>query len=110
MTITPSGSPTAGGTYTLECSVSGTSDPAMNFQWSLGPAGNRTLLTSGTSITINSNSSISQLQFTSLQASHGRHYTCQATVGCVAVEGTTSVEVDRKLVCVISLVHCAKCH
>ena len=101
MIITSSGSPTAGGMYTLECSVSGTNDSAMSFQWFLGPADNRTQLTSDDSFTINSNSSISQLQFTSLRASHGGHYTCQATVGGVAVEGNTTVEVDRKLVCTL---------
>ena len=107
MTITPFGSPTAGGTYTLECSVSGTSDPAMNFQWFLGPANNRTQFTGDNSRTISSNS---QLQFTSLQTSHGGLYTCQATVGGVAVEGTTTVEVDRKC-CVISpLLYTARCY
>ena len=47
--------------------------------------------------TVNSNSSLSQFHFSPLRASHGGLYICQATVGGVVAEGTTSVEVNRKL-------------
>ena len=95
MAITPSGSPTAGESYSLECSVSGTSDSA-TFQWLEGPTDNRTQLTSDGSRTVNSTSSVSQLQFSPLRASHGGPYTCQATVVGVVVEGTATVVVNGK--------------
>ena len=93
--ITSSGPPTAGESYTMECSVSGTSDP-VTFQWLEGPPDSRTPLISDGSRTINSDSSLSQLQFSTLRASHGGIYTCQATVRGVVVEGNTIVEVIRK--------------
>ena len=95
ITITHSGSPTAGESYSLECSVRGTSDP-VTFQWLEGPPDSRTPLISDGSRTINSDSSLSQLQFSTLRASHGGIYTCQATVRGVVVEGNTIVEVIRK--------------
>ena len=98
ISFSTSGFPTTGEIYTLECSVSGTSDLVMNFQWFLESADNETELTGDDSITINSNSSISQLQFSPLRTSHGGLYTCQARVGDVVVEGTTIVEVNRKLI------------
>ena len=96
ISFSTSGFPTTGEIYTLECSVSGTSDPAMNFQWFLVSADNETELISDDSITINSNSSISQLQFSPLRTSHGGLYTCQVRVGDEVVEGTTTVEINRK--------------
>ena len=93
--ITTSGSPSAGETFSLECSISGTSDDA-TFQWLRGSPDNRTQLTSGGSRTINSTSSVSQLQFSPLRASHGGLYTCQVMVGNAAVEETTTVEVNRE--------------
>ena len=97
MIITTSGSPIAGEIYTLECSVSGTSDPA-TFQWLEGPPDNRTQLTGDA---INSNSSVSQLRFSTLMASHGGLYTCKATVGSVVVERTVTLEVSRKYMYVL---------
>ena len=98
--ITPSGSPTAGQSYSLECSISGTSDSA-TFQWLDGPTDNRTQLTSDGSRTVDSTSSVSQLQFSPLRASHGGQYTCQATVVGVTVEGTATVEINRKSMAVV---------
>ena len=84
--ITPSAvdTPTAGETYSLDCSVSGTTDP-VTYQWFEGPA------SSGTQL-----SSVSQLEFSPLRASDAGLYTCQATVGGVMVEGTTTVTISRK--------------
>ena len=93
--ITPSGSPSFGQSYTLECSVNGTSDPA-TFQWLEGPSDSRTQITSDGSRTVVSTSSLSQLQFPSLMASHGGLYTCQAMVRGVVAEETTTVDVNRK--------------
>ena len=100
MRITSSGSPTSGETFSLECSLmhmtNGTSDNA-TFQWMKGPPDNRTQLTSDGSMTINSTSSVSELLFTPLRASHGGLYTCQVTVVDVAsVEKNTTVQVIRK--------------
>ena len=93
---TSSGSPTAGEHFSLECSLSGTSDSA-TFQWLKGPADNTTQLTSDGSTAINSTSSVSQLLFSPLRASHGGLYTCQASVvGVATLEGSTNVQVNRK--------------
>ena len=96
MLATSSGSPMAGEPFSLECSLSGTSD-STTFQWLKGPADNMTQLTSDGSTTINSTSSVSQLLFSPLRASHGGIYTCQANVvGGDTFEGTASVEVNCK--------------
>ena len=82
--ITPTGTSTAGETFSLNCSVNGTTDPT-TYQWFEGTANSGTQL-------IN----VSQLEFSPLRASHTGLYTCQATVGGVMVEGTTTVEVNRE--------------
>ena len=76
------GIPTAGETYSLDCSVSGTFDPSTIYQWF---DGNGTQLANG-----------SQLQFSPLRASDAGTYTCQATLEGVEVEGNTTVNVSRK--------------
>ena len=96
ITTSTVGLPTAGQTYSLNCSVSGTSDPA-TYQWFKGPADNRTTVTSDASRTISSTSSGSQLQFSVVLASHTGTYTCQAVIGNVVVEGTQTVQVNCKL-------------
>ena len=96
VTITPSGSPTAGETYSLQCSatVSGTSDtPVLSYQWLVGPSDNRQPLNNDSSITVNSNS----VQFSSLRTSHGGMYTCRVTVGGLVMEGSSMVVIRRKL-------------
>ena len=95
--ITSSGPSAAGATITLECSFSGTNDnDSTNFQWFKGPSNNRSQLTSDDLLTIHSNSSISQLNISSLRASHAGIYTCQATVGSVVDEGAEIVNINRK--------------
>ena len=96
MLATSSSSPSAGEPFSLECSLSGTSDSA-TFQWLKGPADNMTHLTIDGSTTINSTSSVSQLLFSPLRASHGGLYTCQATIVGGATEGSTTVQVSCKL-------------
>ena len=97
MLATSPGSPLAGESFSLECSLSGTSD-STTFQWLKGPADNMTQLTSDGSTTINSASTVSQLLFSPLRASHGGLYTCQATVvGGAIFERSTTVEVNCKL-------------
>ena len=76
--------PTTGETYTLECSVNGTTDSVI-FQWF---DGNEILL-----------SNVSQLQFSSLLASHAGTYTCQATVESVVVEKRFIVTIKCKHSC-----------
>ena len=78
------GTLTAGETFSLNCSVSGTTDPA-TYQWFEGPASNGTQLTN-----------VSQLEFSPLRASDAGLYTCQTTVGGMVVEGSTTVTVSRK--------------
>ena len=79
--ITPTGDPTAGQTYSLNCSLTGTTD-RVTYQW---------LDSNGTQL-IN----MDQLQFSPLLASHAGNYTCRATVGSVMVEETVTVTVNRK--------------
>ena len=79
--ITPTGTPTAGETFSLNCSVTGTDDSA-TYQW---------FDSNGTQL-IN----ISQLQFSPLRASEGGAYSCRATVRGVVVEGTATVTVNCK--------------
>ena len=102
MTITPSsGSPMAGEIYSLECSatVSGTGD-VPSYQWLVGPSDNRAQLSSGNSITVNSN----MVQFSTLRTSHGGIYTCQVTVGGLMAETSMTVEIGRKCVVHIMLI------
>lgn len=81
--ITPSavGTPTAGDTYSLNCSISGTTNPAI-YNW---------FASNGAKLT-----NISQLLFSSLMTSDAGLYTCRATVGRVVVEKTFAVNINRK--------------
>ena len=81
--ITPSaiGTPVAGETYSLDCSVSGASNPA-NYQW---------FDNNGTQL-----ANISQLQFSPLRVSDAGMYTCQATVGDLMLKGSTTVNINCK--------------
>ena len=80
--ITTSGTATAGQNYSLECSVTGTTDPA-TYQW---------LDSNGTQLT-----GSSQLEFSPLLTSDAGTYTCRATVGSVVVEGSNTLEVNCKI-------------
>jgi hypothetical protein len=78
-TVTTTGTPTAGETFSLDCSVSGIGD-AVTYQW---------FDSNGTQLT-----NTSQLQFSRLRASEGGVYTCRATVRGVVVEETTTVNIN----------------
>ena len=95
----------AGGAYSFECSatLSGTSDTP-TYKWLVGPPDNRTQVNNGSSITITSDSTVSQLQFTTLMTSHGGLYTCQVTVGGVMAEITNTVEVGGKYLIVCGFI------
>jgi hypothetical protein len=80
--ITSTGTPTAGQSYSLDCSINETADPA-TYQW---------FYSNGTQL-----ASTNQLQFSPLLASHAGTYTCRATVGSVVVENSDLVEIDRKI-------------
>ena len=79
--ITRNGTPTAGQTYSLSCSLVIMTDPA-TYQWFHS---NETQL-----------SDTSQLQFSPLMASHGGTYTCRASVRGVMAEDIATVIVTRK--------------
>ena len=79
--ITPSGTPTAGQTYSLSCSLTGTNN-AVTYQW---------LDSNGTHLT-----NVSQLEFPILRASDVGLYTCRATVGSVVVVQTATVDISCK--------------
>jgi hypothetical protein len=80
--ITPSdaGTPIAGETYSLNCSVGDTSNPA-TYQW---------FDCNGTQL-----ANINQLQFSPLRASDAGIYTCRATVDGVELEGNATVNINR---------------
>ena len=77
ISITMSGSPTAGESYTLECSAGGSEG---TFQWQ-GPPDGRTPVVRSGSIIISSTSTTSQLQFRPIGQSDNGSYSCNATVG-----------------------------
>ena len=86
--ITPSavGNPTAGQTYSLNCSLTETTVTDIGtYQWFKGPASSGMKLTN-----------TSQLQFSSLRASDAGIYTCRATVGSMTIEEITTVTVSCK--------------
>ena len=77
VTITRSGSTTAGEAFTMECSANGAD---ATFQWFDG-LGN--VITSGGSKIVTTSSSVSQLRFFPLHQSHGGNYTCKASISGV---------------------------
>lgn len=83
------GSPIAGESYTLQCSITG-KNISTTYEW-FGPP-DENAMTNETVLEF-SNSSIALLRFTSLQASHDGLYTCKATamggVDVVAEENVT---------------------
>ena len=82
ISITASGSPIAGESYTLECSAGGSEG---TFQWLEGPPDARTPVVSSGSITISSTSTSSQLQFRPVQQSDNGSYICNASVNGLAI-------------------------
>ena len=82
ISVTSTGTPTAGQSYSLDCSVSGTTN-LTTYQW---------FNSNGTQLT-----NTSQLQFSPLLASYAGTYTCRATVGSVVVESSDMVEINCKL-------------
>ena len=74
--ITFSGTPTAGESYSLQCTVTVTgSTDQLVITWLMGPMDN--MITSG----VITNGGISTLTFNPLAASHAGTYTCKATLG-----------------------------
>ena len=103
--ISPSGSATAGDTYSLTCSAilhssnpsPDSNIPSPNFEWFFGPNANA-LLPSGltpTPTVLNSGTYTSTLQFSPLSQSHVGNYTCRLGAGSlvnsamVTVNGTS---------------------
>ena len=80
--ITSAGISTAGQIYSLNCSVTGTTDPA-TYHW---------FNSSGIQLT-----NRRQLQFSPLLASHAGTYTCRATVGSVVVENSNTLKISCKI-------------
>ena len=81
LSISVSGSPIAGESYTLECSAGGSEGA---FQW-LGPPDGRTpVVDNSPRVTVTSNAASSQLQFRPVQQSDNGSYSCGA-----AVDGST---------------------
>ena len=86
---TPSGTNTAGETYSLVCSVTVTgSTDQPTITW-FGPMNNTV-----SSEIVNTTGSMSTLTFDPLSASHAGTYTCRATVGGLSDKSTFRVQVN----------------
>ena len=90
--ISPSGSTTAGETYSLTCSATlhmrnptlpDPDIPSPTFEWFFGPNGNAPLPSGLTPIenVLNSRTYTSTLQFSPLSQSHAGNYTCRLGAG-----------------------------
>ena len=97
VTIATSGTPIVGDSFILECYINGINESA-RFQW-LGPPNNQTPMTNlSNSRMVRSNSTVTTLEFTTLQASHNGLYTCKATLRNTNVEESYTVRVNCKSV------------
>ena len=95
LSITASGSPIAGESYTLECSAGGSEG---TFQW-LGPPDGRTPVVTSGSITISSTSTSSQLQFRPVQQSDNGSYSCSATIdGSALTSGSIAIAINSNAI------------
>ena len=91
VSITASGTATAGESYSLECTVTVTgSDDQPTITWLMGPMSNE--ITSGAGTT----SGMSTLTFNPLSASHAGTYTCRATLGSAMDSASTTITVQSE--------------
>ena len=92
VSITPSGSNTAGEVYKLTCTFTGPGIPI--FAWfSTGDSDNKNVSYEMPSAATHT----SILQFDPLKSSHEGTYICQVTVGALRVMTSTRVNVESKL-------------
>ena len=103
MAISPSGSATAGETYSLTCSATLSSRnpslpdpniPSPTFEWFFGPNGDASLLSglTPTETVLNSGTYTSTLQFSPLsQSLHTGNYTCRLGAGSLVNSATVTV-------------------
>ena len=101
VTISPSGSNTAGETYSLICSATlidpiplPSNVPSPTFEWFFGPNGNASLpsgVTPKTTILSSGNTYTSTLLFSPLSQSHTGMYTCRLGAGILANSAMVTV-------------------
>ena len=105
MSITASGSPIAGESYTLECSAGGSEGV---FQWLKGlPDGRTPVIENSPRVDITSNSISSQLQFRPVQQSDNGSYSCNATVnGSALISDPVTVAVNGNAIIIIPNINC----
>lgn len=91
--VTLLGSPIAGESYTLEYTIG---DSAVLFEWLGLPDGRTPVTNTSSSLTINSDSFASRLQFRRLQQSHSGSYSCRATTreGTVMLSELVEIQVN----------------
>ena len=105
--ITPSGSTTAGETYSLTCSATlharnlplpDPNIPSPTFEWFFGPNGNAPLPSGATptSTVLSSGTYMSTLQFSPLNQSHTGIYTCR--LGVRRLVNSAMVTVNGKII------------
>ena len=91
VSITTSGTATAGENYSLECTVTVTgSTDQPTITWLMGPMDN--MITSG----VMTAGSMSTLTFNPLAASHAGTYTCRATLGSAMDSASTTITMQCK--------------
>ena len=112
VTITHSGSATAGETYSLTCSTVliqplplPSSVPTPNFQWFCGPHGNASLPPGVTlmATALSSSTYTSTLQFSPLSQSHAGNYTCR--LGAGRLVNSTLVTVNGIIIAKLAIKH-----
>ena len=89
----PSGTATAGESYSLECTVTVTgSNDRPTITWLMGPMNNQMMITS----VVVTTDGMSTLTFNSLAASDAGTYTCRATLGSAMDSASTTITVQSK--------------
>ena len=95
VSITSTGTATAGESYSLICTVAVTgSNDQLMITWLMGPMDNM-VNTNADGVTVVTTGGLSTLTFDPLAASHAGTYTCRATLGS-AVEASTTITVQSE--------------
>ena len=96
VSITASGTSTAGETFRLMCTVTVTgSNDQLMITWLMGPMDN-VINTNADGVTVVTTGSMSTLTFNPLSASHAGTYTCRATLGSAVDSASTTITVQSK--------------
>ena len=96
VSITSTGTATAGETFRLICTVAVTgSNDQLMITWVMGPMNNM-INTNTDGVTVVTTGNISTLTFNPLAASHAGTYTCRATLGSAMDSASTTITVQSE--------------